>query len=79
MVLLELAKGKELEMHLVIQCSLKDFFQVDGPGVQTTDPWITKPALYLYTMGDPLISRKDDLLNDYQKLKGKQVPNIMND
>ena len=21
---------------------------------QTTDPWITKPALYLYTMGDPL-------------------------
>ena len=54
MVLLELAKGKELEMHLVIQCSLTDFFQVAGAGVRTADPWITKPVLYLYTMGDPL-------------------------
>ena len=54
MVLLELAKGKELEMHLVIQCLLTDFFQVAGAGVRTADPWITKPALYLYTMWDPL-------------------------
>ena len=32
----------------------KQLFQVAGTGDQTTDPWITKPALYLYTMGDPL-------------------------
>ena len=33
----------------------KQLFQVAGTGDRTTDPWITKPALYLYTMGDPLI------------------------
>ena len=30
----------------------KQLFQVIGTGDRTTDPWITKPALYLYTMGD---------------------------
>ena len=32
----------------------KQLFQVAGSGERTTDPWITKPAVYLYTMGDPL-------------------------
>ena len=31
-------------------------FQFAGAGDRTTDPWITKSALYLYTMGDPLAS-----------------------
>ena len=30
------------------------FIQVAGNGDQTINPWITKPALYLYTMGNPL-------------------------
>jgi hypothetical protein len=29
----------------------KQLFQVAGTGVQTTDPWITRPALSPYTMG----------------------------
>jgi cytochrome c biogenesis protein CcdA len=29
----------------------KQLFQVAGTRDQTTDPWITMPALYLYTMG----------------------------
>ena len=33
----------------------KQLFQVAGAGDRTTDPWITKPALYLYIMGDPLL------------------------
>ena len=33
----------------------KQLFQVAGARDRTTDPWITKPALYLYTMGDPLM------------------------
>ena len=32
----------------------KQLFPVASTGVQTTDSWITKPVLYLYTMGDPL-------------------------
>jgi hypothetical protein len=32
----------------------KQLFQVAGDGDRTADPWITKPVLYLYTMGDPL-------------------------
>jgi hypothetical protein len=31
----------------------KQLFQLAGAGVRNADPWITKPALYLYTMGDP--------------------------
>ena len=31
----------------------KQLFQVAGAGDRTIEPWITKPALYLYTMGDP--------------------------
>ena len=31
----------------------KQLFQVAGTGDRTTDPWITKPVLYLYTMGEP--------------------------
>ena len=31
----------------------KQLFQVAGTGDRTTDPRITKPELYLYTMGDP--------------------------
>ena len=31
----------------------KQLFLVAGTGDRTTDPWITKPVLYLYTMGDP--------------------------
>ena len=30
----------------------KQLFQVASTGDWTTDPWITKPALYPYTMGD---------------------------
>ena len=33
----------------------KQLFQVAGAGNRTTDPWITKPELYLYTMVVPLI------------------------
>ena len=33
----------------------KQLFQVAGAGARTADPWITKPALYLYTVGDPLL------------------------
>jgi hypothetical protein len=32
----------------------QQLLQVAGASVRTADPWITKPALYLYTMGDPL-------------------------
>ena len=31
----------------------KQLFQVASAGDRTTDPWIAKPALYLYTMGNP--------------------------
>ena len=30
----------------------KQFFQVAGAKDRTTDPWITKPALYLDMLGD---------------------------
>ena len=33
----------------------KQLFQVTGAGDLTTDPGIAKLALYLYTMGDPLL------------------------
>ena len=33
----------------------KQLFQVAGAGDRTTDPWITKPVLYLYAMGEALI------------------------
>ena len=33
----------------------KQLLQVAGAGDQTNDPWISKPALYLYTMGNPLV------------------------
>ena len=36
----------------------KQLYQVAGAGDWTTDPWITKPALYHYTIGDPL-SKED--------------------
>ena len=32
----------------------KQFFQVASARDRTTDTWITKQAIYLYTMGDPL-------------------------
>ena len=56
----------------------KQLFQVHGPGDRTTDPWITKPALYLYTTGDPLwnilislfcISNRFKSLNKYISVK----------
>ena len=28
---------------------------VAGARDRTTDPWITKPVIYIYTMGDPLV------------------------
>jgi hypothetical protein len=34
----------------------KQLFKVASAEDQTTDPWITKPALFLYTMGDQLRS-----------------------
>ena len=33
----------------------KELFQVAGARDRTTDPWITKPVIYIYTMGDPLV------------------------
>ena len=33
----------------------KQLFQVAGPWVRTTDPWITMAALSPYTMGDSCI------------------------
>ena len=32
----------------------KQLFQVAAARDRTTDPWITKRVIYLYTMGDPL-------------------------
>ena len=47
----------------------KQLFQVAGAGDQTTDPWITKPALYLYTMGDPLHMQPKNIMSKTKRGK----------
>ena len=47
----------------------KQFFQVAGAKDRTTDPWITKPALYLYTMEDPI--------NPTYQTGGQIMPNAL--
>ena len=45
----------------------KQLFQVVGARDRTTDPWITRPELYPYTMGDSLLGAH---LKDYQNKAG---------
>ena len=39
-------------MFMCESIKINNIIKVAGTGVQTADPWITKPALYLYPMGD---------------------------
>ena len=55
-VIIELADKLCYYLFLCESMNFHPDKQVAGAGDRTTDPWITKPVLYLYTIGDPHIT-----------------------